>query len=489
MRLLTRLMAVTASTVTVLSVTAAVSAAAAPELVVNGTFGSGTAPWWKSANTTMALDAERLRVNVPGGTANPWDAMIGHNDIKLTSGKAYKLSFDASASAPVTAVTTVQLANSPYTNTLTKTVSLTTTSKRFSFPFTSSLSTSGGQVSFQLGKNASFSFYLDNVSLTETSSTSPSPTPSPTTTPTTSPTTTPKPEEPGSGPVAMTDGFYVDPQSNPAIWVRANAGDSRAARIKSSISDKPMARWFGNWSGDVGAAVSRHVAAADAANKLPVLVAYNIPGRDACGGHSGGGAGSESAYKTWISAFASGIGNRPAIVVIEPDSLGDFGCMTDTAIQARNRMLVYATQQFRDKAPNAWAYLDGGNAGWVAAGTMATRLKNAGVGNIRGFSVNVSNYYTTAQSATYASSVSASLGGGATFVIDTSRNGNGSNGEWCNPAGRKLGTPTQLGGGGGAEMLLWVKIPGDSDGNCGIAPNVPAGQFSPAIAIRLIDGT
>ncbi|MFC7715514.1 carbohydrate binding domain-containing protein [Nonomuraea recticatena] len=117
MRLLTRLMAVTASTVTVLSVTAAVSAAAVPELVVNGTFGSGTAPWWKSANTTMALDAERLRVNVPGGTANPWDAMIGHNDIKLTSGKAYKLSFDASASAPVTAVTTVQLAN-PRTPTL-----------------------------------------------------------------------------------------------------------------------------------------------------------------------------------------------------------------------------------------------------------------------------------------------------------------------------------------------------------------------------------
>jgi endoglucanase len=38
-------------------------------------------------------------------------------------------------------------------------------------------------------------------------------------------------------------------------------------------------------------------------------------------------------------------------------------------------------------------------------------------------------------------------------------------------------------------MLLWVKVPGDSDGNCGIAPDTPAGQFSPALAVRLIDGT
>ncbi|TMR97218.1 glycoside hydrolase family 6 protein [Nonomuraea basaltis] len=486
-------MAITASAVAALSVVATAPAAAAPQLVVNGTFSGGTAPWWKSANTSMAVDAGRLRVNVTGGTANPWDAMVGQNGISLVKGKSYTLSFDASASAAVTAVTTVQLADSPYTRTLTKTISLTTASKRFSFPFTSGVGTSAGQVSFQLGKNAGFSFYADNVSLTETTSSSPSPTPTGTTSPKPSPTptatTSPKPEQPGSGPIAMTSGFYVDPDSNPAIWVRNNAGDSRAARIKSSISAKPMARWFGGWSGDVRAAVSKYVAAADSADKLPVLVAYNIPGRDACGGHSGGGAGSESAYKTWISAFAAGIGNRPAVVVIEPDSLGDFGCMTDTAIQARNRMLTYAAQEFRDKAPNAWAYLDAGNAGWVAAGTMATRLKNAGVGNIRGFAVNVSNYYPTTQSATYASSVNSALGGGAKWVIDTSRNGNGSNGEWCNPAGRKLGTATQTGGGGGTEMLLWVKVPGDSDGNCGIAPGTPAGQFSPAIAVRLIDGT
>ncbi|MFG1947817.1 glycoside hydrolase family 6 protein [Nonomuraea sp. NPDC048826] len=459
MRLLTRVIAV-ATAMTALS---AAPAAAAPQLVVNGTFAAGTAPWWNSANTSMAVDTGRLRVGVTGGTANPWDAMVAQNDIPLTQGRSYTLSFDASASAAVTAVTTVQLGDAPYTNTLTRSIALSTTSKRFSFPFTSGLGTPTGQVTFQLGRNAGFSFFLDNVSLTEQGG--------------------------GSGPVELTNGFYVDPNSNPATWVRDNSGDSRAARIQSSIASRPMARWVGGWSGDVGAVVSSYVSAADAADKLPVLVAYNIPGRDACGGHSGGGAGSEAEYRAWISAFASGIGDRPAIVIIEPDSLGDFACMDDAAVQARNRMLTYATEQLRDRAPNTWAYLDAGNAGWVPAGTMATRLGNAGVRNIRGFAVNVSNYYTTPQSATYASNVNSALGGGAKWVIDTSRNGKGSNGEWCNPVGRQIGTPPQLGGDGGTEMLLWVKIPGDSDGNCGIAPDFPAGQFSPALAIRLIDGT
>lgn len=59
--------------------------------------------------------------------------------------------------------------------------------------------------------------------------------------------------------------------------------------------------------------------------------------------------------------------------------------------------------------------------------------------------------------------------------------------ECPNPAGRKLGVATQVGG--GAEMLLWGKVPGDSDGDCGIGAGIPAGQFSPVLAMRLINGT
>jgi cellulase/cellobiase CelA1 len=289
-----------------------------------------------------------------------------------------------------------------------------------------------------------------------------------------------------ASPVDMTNGFYVNPNSSPAVWARAHPADSRAAKIQSAIGARPIARWFGD-DANIGASVAGYVGAAAGNGKLAVLVAYNLPGRDACGGQSGGGAGSVGGYRTWISSFAAGVGTKPAVVVIEPDALGDFNCMTAAAISDRLGMLTYATQMFQQKAPNTYAYLDGGNAGWVAPATMASRLDSAGVRNVRGFSVNVSNYYTTSASTSYANSVNGSLGYAAKYVVDTSRNGNGSNGEWCNPAGRQLGVPAQVGG--GAEMLLWVKTPGNSDGQCGIAPSTPAGQFSPDLATRLINGT
>ncbi|WBQ02891.1 glycoside hydrolase family 9 protein [Kribbella sp. CA-293567] len=292
-----------------------------------------------------------------------------------------------------------------------------------------------------------------------------------------------------ASPVDLTSGLYVNPTSTPKTWVNNNGSDSRAATINSNIASKPTAKWFGNPpSGTtIGAMVGAYVGAADSADKLPILVAYNLPGRDACGGHSGGGAGSPAAYRTWISAFADSIGTRPAVVVLEPDALGDFECMTAAQISERNGMLAFATQQFKDRAPNTWAYLDAGNAGWVPAATMAQRLQGAGIADARGFAVNVSNYYTTSASITYANNVRTGLGTAKPFVIDTSRNGNGSSGVWCNPAGRKLGSSPQIGG--GAELLLWIKVPGNSDGACGTAPTVPAGTFSPDLATRLISGT
>ncbi|MCP3097419.1 glycoside hydrolase family 6 protein [Myxococcus sp. K15C18031901] len=441
------------------------SRAALTEWVVNGTFSTGvTAPWWSGANTQSLVEGGRLRVNVAGGTVNRWDALVGQSAIPLVGGRPYTLAFTASASANVPMRATVQLEPSPYTATLDQAVTLDGTARRFTFSFTSSLDTALGQVTFQFGGSGAFTLYLDDISLTS---------------------------ETGSGPVSMTSGFYVDPNSNPAVWARNNSGDSRAARIQSNIASKPGARWFGNWSGDITAAVSGFVNAADAVDKLPVLVAYNIPGRD-CGSHSSGGAGSPEAYRAWISSFVTGLGSKPAIVILEPDAVAQLDCLpNDTERQTRLGLLRYATEQLRDRAPNTWAYLDGGNATWIAADTLAQRLESGGVRNIRGFALNVSNYIPTAQSNTYGAAVSAALntryGYTRPWVVDTSRNGNGSNGEWCNPAGRKLGATSQVGG--GADLLLWLKVPGDSDGPCGIAPTVPAGTFSPDIAVRLIDGT
>ncbi|MGW8851099.1 glycoside hydrolase family 6 protein [Streptomyces xiamenensis] len=304
-------------------------------------------------------------------------------------------------------------------------------------------------------------------------------------------TSSPAQAAPAADPITMTSGFYVDPNSSPAAWAAANPGDGRASAIRDSIARTPMARWFGSWSGDIRSAVNSYTAAAQSADKLPILVAYNMYGRDACGGHSGGGAPSPSAYASWVSAFAGGIGNRPAVVVLEPDALGDYSCMSQGQIVERQNMLINALTQFRSAAPNAWVYLDGGNSGWIDASTMADRLNSSGLSLARGFSLNVSNFYRTDEAASYAGRVNQTLsqryGYSRAFVVDTSRNGNGSNGEWCNPAGRRIGTPTQQGG-SGAEMLLWIKTPGESDGNCGVGSGSTAGQFLPEVAYRMVYG-
>ena len=112
-----------------------------------------------------------------------------------------------------------------------------------------------------------------------------------------------------------------------------------------------------------------------------------------------------------------------------------------------------------------------------------SRLNQVGFEYAVGFALNTSNYQTTSASKSYGQQISQQLGG-KKFVIDTSRNGNGSNGEWCNPSGRALGEkPTLVNDGSGLDALLWVKLPGESDGTCNGGP--AAGEWFQSIALEL----
>ncbi|WP_405057166.1 glycoside hydrolase family 6 protein [Kribbella sp. NBC_01505] len=445
------------------------TASAAPELLTNGTFSNGTANWWGTGNTPISPDAGQLKAVVPGGTANKWDAMLGQKTpaFAVHQGRKYTLAFDARASAARTLLTTVQLNATPFTAALNQTFSVGTATQRISLDFTSSLETTQAELTFQLGGLAGggYTFWLDNVSLTEVDG-----------------------PPPAGSPIELTNGFYVDPHSNPKEWANAHPGGT-ATTINNAIGSEPMARWFGGWNTNLATDINNYVGPADTADKLPVLVAYNLPGRDACGGHSSGGAAGETAYKNWIQTLATAIGSRPALVILEPDSIGDFQCITDiNEKNARIRMLTFALQTLKSSAPNTWTYADATNKGWgtgIGAGELAARLNSIGIANAHGVAINVSNYYTTAETIAFANDLNSHWATPKPFVIDTSRNGNGAKGsEWCNPAGRKLGTTAQQGG--GAEMLLWVKVPGDSDGPCGESGE-KAGTFDPQLALKLIN--
>lgn len=278
--------------------------------------------------------------------------------------------------------------------------------------------------------------------------------------------------------------LYTSPDHSASITNSAGAfSDSSDSAILGRLATKPTAAWFGGWSGDIQTAVNSYVGKAAATGSIPVMVAYNIPFRD-CGGESAGGVSDQSSYSAWIQGFAAGIAGRQAIVILEPDAIAA-ECFNSN----RATMLSDAVRSLQSSG--AHVYLDGGNPTWHSASTMAQRLKQAGVASATGFSLNVSNFQSTSSNIEYGKSVSA-LTGGKHFVVDTSRNGNGPtvDYQWCNPAGRALGPePTTVTSHYLLDALLWIKVPGESDGYCGPSingSNPPgAGTFWPQYALQL----
>lgn len=306
-------------------------------------------------------------------------------------------------------------------------------------------------------------------------------------------------------------------------------------------------------------------------------------------------ARAEHVYEKWVSRFAAGLGDRSAVVILEPDALAELSNCRDSAPRrARLRMLSYAVKTLQTKSDQV--YLDAGHANWVPAGQMARRLRAADVAQAYGFALNVSNYDATGREIGYATELDRELGMPKRFVVDTSRNGQSAAGgrghlavgsiaralpgadrgalagrlfvdpdsqaadwvrahpgdprareirrrianqptakwfgpwsgdiaaavsgytrvasrehrvpilvaydiphlgclgnsaagasKWCNPPGRQLGSVPQVLDNQG-DMGLWIKAPGESDGDCGVGAGTQMGEFSPLIAKELITG-
>jgi len=268
--------------------------------------------------------------------------------------------------------------------------------------------------------------------------------------------------------------LYVDP-SSPAkrqadAWRRSRPAD---AALMDKIAQQPLAQWVGGWNVDIGRDVADAVSRITGARALPIFVAYNIPGRD-CGQYSAGGANGSNAYKKWIRAFANGLGNRRAVVVLEPDALAGMTCLSPALQQERFDLIHDAVRVL--KAQGAAVYIDAGHARWVAPAEMANRLNRAGIAEADGFSLNISNFLSTSVNIAYGTEVSKRVGG-KHFIIDTSRNGQNltSAGNWCNPTGQRVGAaPTTHTGNPLVDAFLWIKTPGESDGTCGGGPAAAA---------------
>ncbi|MEU4088534.1 glycoside hydrolase family 6 protein [Streptomyces aureus] len=283
--------------------------------------------------------------------------------------------------------------------------------------------------------------------------------------------------------------FWVDPAGPAArqieVWRRQ--GRTADAALLRRIADRPVALWPAGE--DPGPAVRAATAAAAREGRTALFVAYDIPHRD-CGQHSAGGAPDADAYRRWIGRFADALGDGRALVVLEPDAVAHMvdGCTPAEYHEERERLLAEAVVRLKHR-PRTTVYLDAGNPSWIPdSERLVGPLERAGVAHADGFSLNVSNFQTDAASRQYGLGLSGRLGG-KHFVVDTSRNGNGPlEGVWCNPPGRALGTPpTTATGEPLLDAYLWIKRPGESDGECGGGP--AAGRWWPEYALELTRGS
>jgi endoglucanase len=350
--------------------------------------------------------------------------------------------------------------------------------------------------------------------------------------------------------------FFVPSPSSGApqqIVQLARSGDLKDAALIAEMEATPRAVWFTSGTpAQVRQQVRQTMIEAAAHRSVPVLVAYDIPGRD-CAQYSAGGALNEADYEAWISGLAQGIGHRKAIVILEPDALGNLpsGCGLSSSVypftdDERIAELRYAVAALEDH-PRTSVYLDGTHSAWQSVGTITQRLLEANVQDAQGFYLNVSNYQPTAELTDYGTWISDCIAmvtdtssafynnpsscasqyypatqsdfstwglttawyaqnmGNAVatthFVIDTSRNGDGPNnmqgyasapydqpssviaalssGNWCNPPDSGLGIrPTASTGVPLLDAYLWVKTPGQSDGQCDSAGGVRAWDYS-----------
>lgn len=298
----------------------------------------------------------------------------------------------------------------------------------------------------------------------------------------------------------VTSGLKLIAAEPPSVGTTIVAPDeSKAAKAAASetegtdsydaatyLAAQPTAYWLTpeiDPIGEVGARVLHLANEAREQDATLTIVVYGLPEPD-CGQFSAGGL-DDADYDTWTAEIGEalespGTSDLQKIVILEPDSLAlapQCGNIDARATQLHDAVMRLA-------GINTWIYLDGGHSNWLSPSEMAGLIAQVGASdNVRGFATNVSNYQPTYSEFEYAHQVAAALGGGHA-LIDTSRNGRSEvTSEWCNPPGQLVGDPGGTYGDDVVDTNLWIKPPGESDGECNGGPS--AGTWWPEAAVSL----
>ncbi|KAH6677941.1 endoglucanase-6B [Plectosphaerella plurivora] len=255
------------------------------------------------------------------------------------------------------------------------------------------------------------------------------------------------------------------------------------------------------------------------------LVLYNVPDRDCGTGESSGELstardGLRRYREQYVDPFAMRVhraSDMTFAIAVEPDALGnmlssDGSVFCASAREPQKDGIAYAIQHLQ--APHINLYLDISHGGWLGwndtlgplADEVTDIMRRPGSHNkVRGFVSNISNYnpfhvdvpppyavegasWTESLFATNAAPHFRARGLPTRFIVDQGRVAiREDQGLWCNPSPAGLGhPPTTQTGNDLVDSIVWIKVPGESDGRCGMPGAPGAGAWFEAGAQMLV---
>jgi len=292
---------------------------------------------------------------------------------------------------------------------------------------------------------------------------------------------------------------YADPLSPGARWVRDHSGDPRADLLgkqfgvgRGSGTPTAVSLTIGDPGGidttdRVSLAAMQDRPENDPPGSMPWLIVHGEPAEER---HTCDRDVDTQAAGAWWRSFSEAIGERPAVVVVMSQAARTVVCRNPRSLSSAATVDRAAVDTLSTNKRTA-VVLGVGPIDGFKPTVAHEALKKVGMRDVVGLAVDVGGYATVQQKDAWGGKLQDLLSTGkddALFAIaDIGRVGAGSESpDACNPLSATASTQARRLVEADQPWRLWLTQPGISDGRCGIAPDTPAGEFSPDLAWNLL---
>ncbi|KAL8002789.1 putative 1, 4-beta cellobiohydrolase [Plasmopara halstedii] len=271
---------------------------------------------------------------------------------------------------------------------------------------------------------------------------------------------------------------------SPLSYSKAKLEYPHLAPAIDALNEHHIAAWYTDrLTSDDRALMLKRLTSECSEDSRMTVVVYGLPNKDCDAGFSANGSvNSTESYKEFLNELTVAIGTRKVLYIVEPDAVGLLAGSNNCSTEAGYLENLKVAIEILSKNPNAELYGDVGYWTIVSDEQLPKVVKIikelSATKHLKGIVLNTSNYRTTAQIAELCSKFqNASNSTDLNCIIDTSRNYlEPLNTDWCNVLTAGIGAlPTSKTNISNLDYGMWIKVPGESDGECNGGP--AAGDF------------